>query len=1068
LTIPLLLDILKPIKEGIWRPMKCPKCHTDNTSDSQFCKKCATPFPSPKDVAVTETLEIQQEELVTGSIFAGRYQIIEELGQGGMGKVYKVLDTEIKEKAAIKLIKPGIAADEETIERFRNELIIARKISHRNVCRMFHLGKYEGFHYIVMEYVPGEDLKSFIKRARLIPAGTAISIALQVCEGLAEAHRLGVVHRDLKPGNIMIDKEGNAKIMDFGIARSLEAKGITRAGVMIGTPEYMSPEQVEGKELDQRSDIYSLGVILYEMVTGCVPFEGETPFSIALKHKSEIPKRPKEINAQIPEDLSQVILKCLEKDKEKRPETAEQLLADLSHIEEKMPLREKVIPRRKPLTSKEITVTLNLKKLFIPALVVIALVLAGIFVLRLLPQKEAVPALSDKPSIAIMSFKNNTGDKSLDHWSGISDLLMADLSQSKYLRILNRDLLTIILMQLKLYNAESYSLEDLRKIAHLGDIKYLLEGNYYKEGDAFTISVGLKEENTGELIGVEKVTGRGEDSIFSMVDELSRRIKAISKLSPKAIARDIDKDVGVITTKSPEAFRFFSEGLKWYYKYNYFQSIPLMEKALTIDPEFALACGYIAYSYGIMRNRPESRKYFEKALQLKDRLSDKAKYNLQADFYGQSKDTYDKAIKANLKLLQIYPDDEIGNNRLGKFYFDLEKYREAIERYNVLVKNKNKSFDVYAYSAVAYMAQGLYEKAKEVLESGLTNVSDESKYFIHSYLFALYRSQGKYDLALAEMNKVHSPLSNFPLWENADIYFLRGDLNKAKEEYQKLPEFLYRWDKLGALNLMMGRFEESISQAKEGIEAGKKSGDWRQISRLHIILAYLYLKTGNPQGALAECKKILDSTSVGEAGVQPLLALLKYIELDLLPGQDFFFRLALFFKGAAHLEMNSMDEAIKAASDLKELIQKGINKGKMELYYELKGMIELKKKNLSKAIKYFNKALSLLPSQHSAAPFVDNHALFIDSLAAAYNLVGDIERAREEYQKIVDLTTGRIYYGDLFAKSFYRVGKIYQEKGWTGKAIEKYREFLSMWKDADPGFPELIDAKKRFAELQKK
>jgi tetratricopeptide (TPR) repeat protein len=177
---------------------------------------------------------------------------------------------------------------------------------------------------------------------------------------------------------------------------------------------------------------------------------------------------------------------------------------------------------------------------------------------------------------------------------------------------------------------------------------------------------------------------------------------------------------------------------------------------------------------------------------------------------------------------------------------------------------------------------------------------------------------------------------------------------------------------------------------------------------------------------------------------------------------------ALFFKGAAHLEMNSMDEAIKAASDLKELIQKGINKGKMELYYELKGMIELKKKNLSKAIKYFNKALSLLPSQHSAAPFVDNHALFIDSLAAAYNLVGDIERAREEYQKIVDLTTGRIYYGDLFAKSFYRVGKIYQEKGWTGKAIEKYREFLSMWKDADPGFPELIDAKKRFAELQKK
>ncbi len=325
--------------------MKCPRCGIENPAGKRFCGECGATLdasspsaappvaPDAGAAARSQTMSLPLQELASGAVFAGRYEVIEELGRGGMGRVYKVLDKEVREKLALKLLNPEVAGDDRTIERFRNELKLARRISHRHVCRMYDLDREEVSYYITMEYVAGEDLKSLIHRIGALPVGKAASIARQVADGLAEAHRLGIIHRDLKPQNIMIDRDGQAKVMDFGIARSIKAKGLTGAGVIVGTPEYMAPEQVDGKEPDRRSDIYALGVVLFETLTGRLPFEGDTPLAAAVKHKTELPPDPRKINPQISEDLKRIILKCLEKSREKRYQSADELVSDLAAAE---------------------------------------------------------------------------------------------------------------------------------------------------------------------------------------------------------------------------------------------------------------------------------------------------------------------------------------------------------------------------------------------------------------------------------------------------------------------------------------------------------------------------------------------------------------------------------------------------------------------------------------------------------------------------------------------------------------------------------------------------------------
>ena len=658
----------------------------------------------------SETMQmVDTTALPPGSDFGTRYRIEGLLGQGGMGRVYKAYDKDLDRTVALKVVRHGVMGETDALKRFKQELVLASKISHKNILRIHDMGEVGDVKFITMAYVEGQDLHGILHDNPKLPLERILKFAVQLADALAAAHAEGVVHRDLKPQNILVNNDDQIFVSDFGLAKSFEegAIGMTRTGAFLGTPRYMSPEQVEGKPADQRSDLYAYGLILYEMVTGDVPFTGETTLKVMYQRIQEKPKSPKLVNPSLPNWLVRLIMRCLEKDSADRYQSAYEILADLQGSKSSSTTSRTVQIEIPEFAQRRWTWAVGAAVLVVALAVAIPPVRHLIFGGKGGSGVSGIPPLSQGKFVAILPFRVLGEDQSLSYVAeGLNEALSAKLFQLKEVRLASDSAV-----------AKASDKDPIEKTARNLGVNLIVQGKIQGTADKMAVIVNLMDPAAGKKVWTQQFTGASRD-LLSIEDQISTQL--VTALDVKASSEEMAR-AAERPTDNVDAYDLYLRGRQALRGPDVVKSaqrsIEFFEQGIKKDPTFALAYSGLADASLTMYREKKDAFWAQKALsaaqhaeQLKDSIPE-VHFSLGSVYLRTGRSP--EAISELKRGLQLAPNSDEGYVRLGNAYMESGQKEEAISAYQKAIEVNPYYWGHHIVLGNAYWSLGANEKAVE-------------------------------------------------------------------------------------------------------------------------------------------------------------------------------------------------------------------------------------------------------------------------------------------------------------------------------------------------------------------
>ncbi len=871
----------------------------------------------------------QLPALLPGTMLGGRYEILQTIGEGGMGAVYKAEDRELGRTVALKVIRPELASNPDILQRFKQEILLASKVTDRNIIRIYDLGDAEGVKFITMEFVEGDDLRHLLHSQGKLPAAEVVDIMEQAVSGLRAAHRIGIIHRDLKPGNIMRASDGRVLVMDFGLARSLQGDGMTRSGTMLGTMEYMSPEQAQAKELDARSDIFTVGLILYELLTGIMPYQAESAIASLLKRTQQRAIPVSDIDKNVPGALSNIVSKCLERDPALRYQSSDDLLADL-HAWQGKRGSSKVSVSSVGLWMNRIR-ELSWSRIAPVVLLLVVMVAAPAWYFS--RRQNATVATHAPVSVLVADFQNNTSDTLFD--DTLEPMVNVALEGASFINAYSRG--NARQLAGKLPNPTSKLDEKTARLVAVNQgVSAIVTGSLSSRGSGYSLSVKAIDTVTGKILASGDVNTASKDELLLAVPKLAAPIrKALGDTTPESV--QVENARGTLTAASLEVVHQYGIGMEQLFAGNSEEALKSFSNAIALDPNFARAYAGMAAASENLGKTKDAEKYVKLAMEHVDRMTDRERYRVRGLYYFTTSN-WQKCIEEYGDLVKRFPADDIAQMNLAGCYVSLRRTPEAVAA---------------AQRAVEIVPKGALQRV--ILSFQSSYAGD----------FTAGEREARTALGLNPSFLAYLAL--------AEAQLGLGQMSQAIETYHKLETVNAMGASLAASGLAdvaayEGRYRDAVRILEQGVAADLNAKNADNAAEKLAALAHLQLLRGQKGPAVAAATKALSTSQLVPVRVLAARALLEAGEItkaqkladglasELEPETQAY---AKIIRGDLALQRGDKNEAIKMFTDANQLLDTWIGRFELGRAYLEAGLFVEADSEFDRCVKRRGEALEI-------------------------------------------------------------------------------------------------------------